>query len=50
MTASATVPRILVVDDDEAIRDLIRRILESHHYNVLTSGDGLLRWRPRGWG
>jgi DNA-binding response OmpR family regulator len=40
MTASATVPRILVVDDDAAIRDLIRRILESHHYNVLTSGDG----------
>lgn len=35
-----SVSRILVVDDDEAIRDLIRRILESHHYNALTSCDG----------
>lgn len=35
-----SVSRILVVDDDEAIRDLIRRILESHHYSTLTSCDG----------
>ena len=34
-----SVPRILVVDDDEEIRDLIRRILERHHYNALTSGN-----------
>jgi two-component system cell cycle response regulator CpdR len=47
MTAPATslapppsAPRILIVDDDEAIRHMTRRILESHHYNVLTFCDG----------
>lgn len=32
--------RILVVDDDEAIRRLTRRILEDQCYRVLTSSDG----------
>ena len=47
MTASdASVPpagcttRILVVDDEDVIRNLTRRILEDHGYHVLTSRDG----------
>jgi two-component system, cell cycle response regulator CpdR len=47
MTAPAAVnpsapsaSRVLVVDDDEKIRRLLRRILESHGFEVLTSGDG----------
>ncbi len=36
----SSVSRILVVDDDEMIRRLIRRILENHHYEVVTSCDG----------
>ena len=32
--------RILVVDDEDVIRDLTRRILEDHGYHVLTSRDG----------
>jgi CheY-like chemotaxis protein len=35
-----SVSRILVVDDDAAIRRLTRRILEGHGYHVLTSSDG----------
>ena len=37
---SASVDTILVVDDDEAVRDLIRRMLELEGYNVLTARDG----------
>lgn len=33
-------PRVLVVDDDETIRQLTRRILEGHGYKVLTASDG----------
>jgi len=32
--------RILVVDDEDGIRNLTRRILEDHRYHVLTSRDG----------
>jgi DNA-binding NtrC family response regulator len=31
---------VLVVDDEHAIRDLVRRTLESFNYRVLTAGDG----------
>ena len=40
LAAPPSVSRILVVDDDEAIRQLARRILEGHGYHVLTSADG----------
>ncbi len=47
MTASDTsvappgsTTRILVVDDEDVIRTLTRRILEDHGYHVLTSRDG----------
>jgi DNA-binding response OmpR family regulator len=35
-----SVCRILVVDDDEMIRRLVRRFLESHRFEVLTCSDG----------
>jgi two-component system, cell cycle sensor histidine kinase and response regulator CckA len=31
---------VLVVDDEQAIRNLVRRTLESFNYRVLTAGDG----------
>lgn len=42
--ATAAVPfrfRILVVDDEPAIREAVREILESQGYEVLTAADGL---------
>jgi two-component system cell cycle response regulator CpdR len=38
--AAKSATRILVVDDDETIRRLVRRLLEGHGFDVLTSGDG----------
>jgi DNA-binding response OmpR family regulator len=32
--------RILVIDDQEPIRRLVRRALEQHHYEVLDASDG----------
>ena len=32
---------ILLVDDEDAIRDLVRKALESHGYRVLMAGDGV---------
>lgn len=31
---------VLIADDDEVFRDLLRDILEKNHYKVLTAGDG----------
>ncbi len=44
--AAATLPRgngecMLVVDDEEAIRNAIRSVLESHGYRVMTATDGV---------
>jgi putative two-component system response regulator len=38
MTAT-TAERILIVDDEEQIRNLLRRLLESHGYSCATAGD-----------
>ncbi len=32
--------RVLVVDDDEATRDVLRMMLEESHYTVVEAGDG----------
>lgn len=32
--------RVLVVDDDEATRDVLRMMLEESHFTVLEAGDG----------
>ncbi|NIX57988.1 MAG: response regulator, partial [candidate division Zixibacteria bacterium] len=32
--------RVLVVDDEESVRDLLQRILEGAAYNVVTAADG----------
>ena len=32
--------RILIIDDNEEIRRLLRRVLESAHYEVVEAGDG----------
>ena len=32
--------RVLVVDDDESTRDVIRMLLEEHHFCVSEAGDG----------
>jgi two-component system, OmpR family, alkaline phosphatase synthesis response regulator PhoP len=40
MTATGTVQRILVVDDDREIVRLVRAYLEKEHYQVLTANDG----------
>jgi CheY-like chemotaxis protein len=42
------VARILVVDDDEAMRRLARRILEGRGYEVLTAADGAAALRATG--
>ena len=39
---------ILVIDDDKAIRDLLRRVLESASYKVIDAPDGraaMRMWR-----
>lgn len=52
--ATRTAPRssrqdtILVVEDDDAVRSLVREVLEHHHYRVLeaaTTGQALEMWR-----
>jgi CheY-like chemotaxis protein len=37
--------RILVVDDEESIRNLMRMSLELDGHTVSTAADGQLRWR-----
>ena len=34
--------RILVVDDDEGIRDMIEMVLDSEGYEVLTATNGIM--------
>ena len=34
-------PTVLVIDDEDAIRDFLRSALEAEGYDVLTAGDGL---------
>jgi CheY-like chemotaxis protein len=41
MTPDATKTRVVVIDDQEPIRRIIRRALESHGYEVLDASDGL---------
>jgi DNA-binding response OmpR family regulator len=44
--------RVLVVDDDETVRDVVRRYLEAGGYDVEVAGDGMTglrvfgEWRP----
>jgi DNA-binding NtrC family response regulator len=40
MTSAATKARIIVIDDQEPIRRLIRRTLESHGYSIAEASDG----------
>ena len=40
MTAAATRPRVLVVDDDRAVRESLRRSLEFNGYDVSLACDG----------
>ncbi len=40
VVAVATLPHILVVDDDGEIRDLLSRFLAKHGFEVTTTGDG----------
>ncbi len=37
--------RILVVDDDRAVRESLRRSLTFNGYTVDTAGDGIEAWR-----
>lgn len=37
----AVLPTILVVDDEEIMRNAMKRILESNHYKVITTEDAL---------
>jgi two-component system, OmpR family, response regulator MprA len=39
-TASSEIPRVLVVDDDRAVRESLRRSLEFNGYAVSLAGDG----------
>ncbi len=41
----ASVPRVLVVDDDDAIRETLRFALEDAGYHVLEAADGLAALR-----
>ena len=45
-------PHVLVVDDDQKIRDLLGRYLTEHGFRVTTAADaataGEHRWCPRG--
>ena len=36
----SSLPRVLVVDDDARLRDLLRRYLSEQHYDVLLAADG----------
>src|SRR5262249_32726563 len=38
-------PLVVVVDDDEDIREIIKMILESDGYRVETVGDGMAAWQ-----
>jgi CheY-like chemotaxis protein len=38
-------PLLLVIDDDEDIRDVLRVLLEGDGYRVTTAGDGLEAWQ-----
>lgn len=38
-------PLILIVDDDDEIRDLLSRFLVRHGYRVVTAADGVEMWR-----
>ena len=40
MSTSAPKPRVLVVDDDKAVRESLRRSLEFNGYDVHLAGDG----------
>jgi CheY-like chemotaxis protein len=42
--------RILIVDDEAAIRDTLRRVLEDEGYEVTTVGDAARALRPGGAG
>ncbi|MFN4263436.1 MAG: response regulator [Thioalkalivibrionaceae bacterium] len=39
-SADTSVPLVLVVDDDERVRDLLRRFLEREKYNVVVASSG----------
>ncbi len=39
--ASSEMPKILVVDDDEFVREFIKEVLELEHYIVETASDGM---------
>jgi CheY-like chemotaxis protein len=40
MQGSKSVPKILIVEDDKANRELITRLLENYGYEVITASDG----------
>lgn len=40
-TKSAQSPRVLIVDDDPLIRDLVRTVLEDHAYDLQEARDGI---------
>jgi two-component system OmpR family response regulator len=44
MDSNSLKPRILVVDDDREIRDLLSQFLQKHDYRVSTAADGVAMW------
>ena len=44
MTQAPSTRRVLVVDDDERIRDLLCELFAGKGYEVLTAADGLQAW------
>ncbi len=40
MNAPSTAPRILIIDDDKAIRDAVRQILEEEGFEAFEAADG----------
>jgi two-component system cell cycle sensor histidine kinase/response regulator CckA len=41
VSSTSVVQTVLIVDDDPQVRDAVRRILESHAFNVITARNGV---------
>ena len=45
--ANGGVPRVLVVDDEAMLADLLAQALRHEGWETATAKDGLMRWRRR---